>query len=88
MKVQAVIKNLQVQSSFFRLGLSLDVTDDFVQTVGEILPYVVAKEEGSSSSITLILSKILVCQEAEDWLGLADYIDYELINLLKQISSN
>lgn len=29
-----------------------------------------------------LLQRMLSCQEAQDWLGLADYIEYELVDWL------
>ena len=81
----AVIQTLQTHALVFRLGRSLEVMEDFVATIGEILPYLVGKQDDGSPTIEVILSGILACQELEDWLGLADFIEYELISLLKSM---
>ncbi|MDR9862199.1 MULTISPECIES: hypothetical protein [Pseudomonas] len=32
-----------------------------------------------------ILTQMLDCQERQDWLGLADYMEYELLELLQSV---
>ena len=34
-----------------------------------------------------ILSAMLVCQERQDWIGLADYLEYELQQLFTELNS-
>jgi len=34
-----------------------------------------------------LLTQMLECQERQDWLGLADFMEYELMQLLEQPSS-
>ncbi|MGL4207643.1 MAG: hypothetical protein ACRCRW_16195 [Aeromonadaceae bacterium] len=34
-----------------------------------------------------ISSAILACQERHDWLGLADYLEYELVELLDELDA-
>ena len=34
-----------------------------------------------------ILSAMLICQERQDWIGLADYLEYELQQLFTELNS-
>lgn len=68
---------------YLRLGRPLEVIDDIISLLTIILPEIIQKKVHHSKSIELILSSIMTCQENEDWLGLADYIEYDLIDLLQ-----
>ena len=83
-----MIENLKRYAAIFRLGRPLEVTEDFIATLGLILPKVKEKEGAKLSEIQVMLNGILACQEREDWLGLADYIEYELIDLLENSNAN
>lgn len=83
-----MIENMRRYASFFRLGRPLEVTDDFIKSLGEIMPCIIGKEDNNLRSFTKILSELMACQESEDWLGLADYIEYELIDFLENIKTN
>ena len=88
MKTITMIENMRRYASFFRLGRPLEVTDDFITSLGEIMPYVIGKGGDTLPSVTKILSGLMTCQESEDWLGLADCIEYELIDFLENIQTD
>ena len=52
------------------------------------MPYVLGKEGDNLPSVTKILNGLITCQESEDWLGLADCIEYELIEFLENIQTD
>lgn len=80
-----VTKKLSSYAIFFRLGRPLEVTESLVSLLTEIFSYIEGKNINNGSSIGLIFSLILSCQEAEDWLGLADYIEYDLPKALEGV---
>ena len=41
-----------------------------------------ASNGGPSSNGLLLLGRMLECQEAQNWLALADYLEYELVQLM------
>ena len=82
----SVIKQLKFFSDSFRLGKSLEVTDDLINLLTEIVPQTIGLKSNNEVSIEDIFSKILHCQKSEDWLGLADYLEYELPDFLVALS--
>lgn len=88
MKTVNMIENMRRYAAFFRLGRPLEVTDDFITSLGQVIPYVIGKEGDHLPSVTRILNGLITCQESEDWLGLADCIEYELIDFLENIQTD
>ena len=80
-----VIKQLKFFSDSFRLGKSLEVIDDLINLLSEIVPQTIGLKSNNAVSIEDIFSKILNCQKSEDWLGLADYLEYELSDFLEDL---
>ena len=85
MNTFSAIKQLKFFSDSFRLGKSLEVTDDLINLLSEIVPQTIGRESNNQVSIEDIFSKILHCQKSEDWLGLADYLEYELSDFLADL---
>ena len=88
MNTERVIKKLKNISDLFRLGRPLEVTTDLITLLEEIVIETSGKKSNGFHSIEDIFSLILCCQESEDWLGLADYLEYELSNLLIYLSQD
>lgn len=66
----------------FRLGLSMRAGDPMAEFVRKV-----ALEVGDSSSsmkdeLSGILEALLSCHKRCDWLGVADYLEYELVSWL------
>ena len=85
MNTVSTIKQLKFFSDSFRLGRSLEVTDDLINLLSEIVPQIIGRESNNQVSIEDIFSNILYCQKSEDWLGLADYLEYELSDFLADL---
>jgi hypothetical protein len=66
----------------FRLGQSVEAAlllPDAMQAVLNVLPQL---SLSAQSELSWVVARLLQCQEAKDWLGLADYLEYELNALL------
>ncbi|MCE9955449.1 hypothetical protein D3C87_1719160 [compost metagenome] len=61
----------------FRLGKSVAAT----QTLPTLLQETLTERGGLP---TELVAAMLLCQERQDWLGLADYLEYELVQTLMQ----
>lgn len=88
MTTDLILQRLKDLAVFFRLGRPLEATDDLINLLTNMMPQVTGKISATPLSIESIFSSILRCQEAEDWLGLADYLEYELSDFLKGLSSD
>lgn len=62
----------------FRLGLSLDAALALPPLLKSLLPLLPTLPAETQRQLPQIMSAILACQEREDWLGLADWLEYEL----------
>ncbi|KQT67043.1 MULTISPECIES: hypothetical protein [Pseudomonas] len=70
-------------AALFRLGRDVEAALTMVDVFEQ------AHQSLSSASVDIqqawaqVLMQMLDCQERQDWLGLADYMEYELVELLE-----
>ena len=75
-------KQIIVLAHQFRLGHAVQSAQqlpDAMQSVLDVLPHFSLEVQ---SKIAVLVANILQSQQAQDWLGLADYLEYELIEVL------
>lgn len=65
----------------FRQGQHVRGALDMLPLLEAALPLLQAMPE-KAASVTPLLQAMLACQERQDWIGLADYFEYELLELL------
>ncbi|WP_456023812.1 hypothetical protein [Pseudomonas protegens] len=70
-------------AGLFRLGRDVEAALTMVEVFDEAQRLFSLAPEEVQQSWAQILADILACQERQDWLGLADFIEYELIELLE-----
>jgi hypothetical protein len=70
-------------AGLFRLGRDVEAALIMVEVFDEAQRLVSLARVDVRQSWTQVLTNILACQERQDWLGLADFIEYELIELLE-----
>ncbi|WP_144210015.1 hypothetical protein [Shewanella donghaensis] len=75
-----LIKLLTQTSEQFRLGKEAEASQMFRQCIN--LLEQILKYHENAQHISALLPMILEAQEKHDWLGLADYLEYEVPNLL------
>lgn len=71
-------------AGLFRLGRDVEGALDMVELFSHLMPLFAARSETAQQSWYSILAAILKCQEGRDSLGLADYLQYELVELLQE----
>jgi hypothetical protein len=69
-------------AGLFRLGRDVEAALTMVDVFDEAQQFFSLAREDAQQSWAQVLTHILACQERQDWLGLADFIEYELIELL------
>lgn len=79
MLISSQITTLAAQ---FRLGLSLDAALALPPLIKSLLPLLPTLPTATQQQLPKIMSAMLACQEREDWLGLADWLEYELLYVL------
>jgi hypothetical protein len=70
-------------SALFRLGRDVEAALLMVQLCSDVQSAMGRENVEVQSRWTTLLSDMLACQEAQDWLALADYLDHELPQLLE-----
>lgn len=67
----------------FRLGKNTQAALDMADMVNTLIAIFPTTESADRQKLGQILGQILQCQEQRDWLGIADYLEYELQDLLQ-----
>lgn len=67
----------------FRLGKNTQAALDMADMVNTLIAIFPTTESVDRQKLGQILGQILQCQERRDWLGMADYLEYELQDLLQ-----
>lgn len=70
-------------AGLFRLGRDVEAALSMVEVFDEAQRLFQHACADTRQRWTQLLTLMLACQEAQDWLGLADSMEYELIDLLE-----
>jgi len=74
-------------AGLFRLGRDVEAALDMVEVFEGAQQLLVSATPDVQQSWAHLLTQMLDCQERQDWLGLADFMEYELIQLLESSSA-
>lgn len=69
-------------AQLFRLGQDIEAALKMVDLVDAAVP-IFADSQERHAAWTHVLGAILQCQERQDWIGVADWLEYDLVGLLK-----
>ncbi|MDI2594537.1 hypothetical protein POF45_24345 [Pseudomonas sp. 681] len=72
-------------AGLFRLGRDVEAALTMVDVFDEAQQLLVSAPKEIQQSWASVLTQMLACQERQDWLGLADFIEYELVELLQNV---
>lgn len=70
-------------AGLFRLGREIEAALIMVDVFDEAQDLFHQAPQAIQQQWAQLLTRMLACQEAQDWLGLADTMEYELIGLLQ-----
>jgi hypothetical protein len=70
-------------AGLFRLGRDVEAALNMVEVFDEAQRLLVSADQDVQLSWANVLTHMVACQERQDWLGLADFMEYELIELLE-----
>lgn len=73
-------------AGLFRLGRNVEAALAMVDLFDEAQSLLSRGTPASQQQWLQLLPPVLACQEGQDWLGLADYLEYELVALLESES--
>lgn len=74
-------------AGLFRLGRDVEAALDMVDVFEGAQHLLMSASPDIRQSWAQVLTQMLDCQERQDWLGLADFMEYELIRLLESSAS-
>ncbi|MFJ2390060.1 hypothetical protein [Pseudomonas koreensis] len=74
-------------AGLFRLGRDVEAALDMVEVFEGAQQLLMSAPATVQQDWALILTQMLDCQERQDWLGLADWMEYELVELLQKARS-
>ena len=70
-------------AALFRLGRDVEAALTMVDVFEQVQQCLASAPANVRQGWALLLTSMLACQERQDWLGLADYLEYELVELLE-----
>ncbi|QTD34962.1 hypothetical protein [Pseudomonas fluorescens] len=74
-------------AGLFRLGRDVEAALTMVDVFEGAQQSLLSAGAQTQQIWAQLLTQMLECQERQDWLGLADFMEYELIQLLEQPST-
>jgi hypothetical protein len=73
-----LISNARQCARLFRLGRDIEAALDMVTLIDMAMPMVSPSHQ---AEWTRVLGSILQCQERQDWMGVADWLEVEFVAL-------
>ncbi|WP_338525724.1 hypothetical protein NUH87_09445 [Pseudomonas batumici] len=70
-------------AGLFRLGRDVEAALDMVEVFDATQRVLEGALQETRQQWVQLLTCMLACQESQDWLGLADWMEYELVGLLE-----
>lgn len=70
-------------AGLFRLGRDVEAALVMVDFFDEIQPSIANAAPALQQEWAQLFVQMLDCQEAQNWLGLADYLEFELVGLME-----
>lgn len=74
-------------AGLFRLGRDVEAALTMVDVFDEAQRLVSTAPREVQLKWARVLAQMLACQERQDWLGLADFMEYELVDLLQSVQA-
>ncbi|MEQ7919540.1 hypothetical protein ABQX22_10115 [Xanthomonas sp. WHRI 1810A] len=82
--LDALITEARRCAGLFRLGRDIEAALAMVELIDSAMPLVNARPMVEQQGWGQILSAILDCQERQDWIGLADWLEVEFVVALQR----
>lgn len=79
--IEYITRNARHCARLFRLGRDIEAALEMVELIDGALPLVSLRSAEDQAQWKSVLQGILHCQERQDWLGVADWLDVEFMAL-------
>ncbi|HEX8586384.1 hypothetical protein [Pseudomonas sp.] len=76
-----VVEEARECAKLFRLGRDIEGALKMVEVIDRSLPLMDGASAERQAEWGRVLSEILACQERQDWLGVADWLEFEFVEL-------
>ncbi|VVP23771.1 hypothetical protein [Pseudomonas fluorescens] len=83
-RCESLLVEAQQCAALFRLGRDVEAGLAMTELVGVVHPRFDSVPQQAQQQWVFLLGRMFACQEAQNWLALADYLEYELIELLSE----
>jgi hypothetical protein len=80
-----VITDARHCAALFRLGRDVEAALKMVDLIETVVPWSASQTVVQQQALQKVLGEILACQERQDWIGVADWLGYELVELLQGV---
>ncbi len=74
-------------AALFRLGRDVEAALNMVDVFENAQQCLASAPVDTQQQWAQVLTQMFECQERQDWLALADYMEYELVNLLENAAA-
>jgi len=71
-------------ADLFRLGRDIEAALVMTDLFERAMPFFAQRPDDDQQQWMQLLSQMLECQEAQNWLALADYLEYEWVEVAGQ----
>lgn len=78
---QHVIEEARECAKLFRLGRDIEGALKMVELIDRSLPLIDGVSAERQAEWGRVLSAVLACQERQDWLGVADWLEVEFLEI-------
>lgn len=82
-EVEGLITRLQQCADGFRLGHDVEAAMTMVQLIGAAQAVIDSAAPEQRQDWEVLLGLMFECQQGQNWLALADYLQYECVELLR-----
>lgn len=79
----SVIGAAQRCADMFRLGRDIEAALEMVEVFDAAMPLIAGRPAADRDYGTQLLEQMLACQQRQDWLALADYMEDEWVEFLQ-----
>lgn len=80
--LETFVADAQQCATLFRLGRDVEAGLAMIELAGAVHPAFDSKPQEAQQQWAFVLGQMFACQEAQNWFALADYLEYELVELL------
>ena len=85
--LESFVVEAQQCAALFRLGRDVEAGLAMIELIGAMHPRLESAPQESQRQWAFLLGEMFACQEAQNWLALADYLEYELVEMLNDTLS-